>query len=256
VKTYFAEVNVRLQKHLDNYGRYHLSVADSSFDTWLDGYVPGIPHRKTSIYDEGSLIALMLDLYIRKSSDGEKSLDDLFYNLYHDFALRNKGYREQDIRFLAESLSDEKVNKIIDLVHQTVSYKEMLQELLNEVGCYISERPSRFQHEKHFGFRVVVEQGITKVASVLPGSPAEKAGLAKDDEIVSCNDWKVESNLSDLCSGDNCRLQVFSQKRIKQIALHKTGAEYFSVASLSTIKDASEKQKFAFTSWTGLPFSE
>src|SRR5712672_3181512 len=66
VEQFLAEINQRVQRHFDNYGRFNLSVADSSFDTWLDGYVKGIPDRKTSIYDEGSLIALMLDLMIRK----------------------------------------------------------------------------------------------------------------------------------------------------------------------------------------------
>ena len=44
---YFKTLNERLQKHFDNFGRNNLSVADSSFDTWLDGYSPGIPNRKT-----------------------------------------------------------------------------------------------------------------------------------------------------------------------------------------------------------------
>ena len=48
-----AEFSTRLQKHIDNAGRFNHSVSESSYDTWLDGYVPGIPGRKVSIYDEG-----------------------------------------------------------------------------------------------------------------------------------------------------------------------------------------------------------
>ncbi|MBL0096926.1 MAG: hypothetical protein IPP46_10850 [Bacteroidetes bacterium] len=110
---FFSEINQRLQRHFDNYGRYNSSVAESSFDTWLDGYVPGAPARKTSIYDEGCLIALLLDLYIRRSSDGKHALDDLFKQLYHDFAPGGKGYRESDVLRLAISYSDAGVGKIL-----------------------------------------------------------------------------------------------------------------------------------------------
>ncbi|GIS04003.1 MAG: hypothetical protein CM15mP106_4500 [Candidatus Neomarinimicrobiota bacterium] len=35
-----------LKRHYENDGRYNLSVADSGFDSWLDGYTLGIPNRK------------------------------------------------------------------------------------------------------------------------------------------------------------------------------------------------------------------
>ncbi len=89
---FFVEINTRLQKHFDNYGRFNLSVADSSFDTWLDGYVPGIPNRKTSIYDEGCITAMMTDLLIRMKSGNRKSLDDVMRTLYKDFGKAKIGY--------------------------------------------------------------------------------------------------------------------------------------------------------------------
>src|SRR3989344_3150974 len=73
---YLKTFDERLQKHFDNFGRFNLSVADSSFDTWLDGYAPGIPNRKTNIYDEGNLLAFVTDMFIRKNSGNKNSLDD------------------------------------------------------------------------------------------------------------------------------------------------------------------------------------
>ena len=43
---YFEELNGVLSKHFNDYGHQHYSVADSSFDLWLDGYKPGVPDRK------------------------------------------------------------------------------------------------------------------------------------------------------------------------------------------------------------------
>ena len=52
------------------------SVAQSSFDTWLDGYVKGNPGRKGSIYTEGALIAFMTDVFILQNTNNKKSLND------------------------------------------------------------------------------------------------------------------------------------------------------------------------------------
>ncbi|MFM8950282.1 MAG: M61 family peptidase, partial [Bacteroidota bacterium] len=92
-----AEFSVRLQKHMDNPGRTNHSVAASSFDTWLDGYVQGVPGRKVSIYDEGCLIAWILDFMIRSSKQNQKSLDDVMHVLYRDYALKGVGYSEYEL---------------------------------------------------------------------------------------------------------------------------------------------------------------
>lgn len=256
IVSFFAELNQRLQRHFDNYGKYFSSVAESSFDTWLDGYTPVTPWRKTSIYDEGCLIALMLDLYIRRSSMGKHSLDDLFAQLYQDFALRNQGYREQDVIRLAISLSDEGVEEIFSqLIHSRADYSKKLQELLPSVGCWLSLKPSSARHESLYGFRTMIEGGILKVSMVAPGSPAERSGLAKDDEIVACNGWKTENNLRDLIGTgekDSSVLTVFSQRKMKSIVLENDDKRYFPTVNLMKIEDADPAARAAFTAWTGL----
>ena len=255
VQGFFYFLYQRLQRHLDNFGRHFNSVAESSFDTWLDGYVPGVPWRKTSIYDEGCLIAMALDLYIRRSSKNEHSLDDLFAQLYHDFAGRKSGYREGDVLRLAVSLSDEGVTRIIDeYIHGRVNYEPVLQELLPSVGCWISSSPSRYANESGYGFRVIIEGGVCKVTQVAPGSPAELAGIAKDDEIIACNGWKVENNLSDLIRLESGKstFTVFSQRKLKEIQAEKSEKRWFDTVSILRMEDADPAARIAFTAWSGL----
>lgn len=252
---FLSEINERLQRHADNYGKYFSSVAESSFDTWLDGYVPGAPWRKTSIYDEGCLIALLLDLYIRRSSKGKSSLDDLFVQLYHDFAGRRLGYREQDIRRLAAAFSDEGVDGLLDqLIHGRTDYLPLLEELLPVVGCRLSVKPAALPQEALYGWRTVSEGGILRVSQVAPGSPAERAGLAKDDELVACNGWKADAHLSDLCmaSDDHCELTVFSQRKLKRLVLKKGTSRYFDTVSLLPPGQEDAAARTAFAAWTGL----
>ncbi len=256
LQQYLIELNARLQKHMDNYGRFNLSVAESSFDTWLDGYVAGIPNRKTSIYDEGSLIALMLDLFIRKNSSGKNSLDNVMLALYNDFALQNRGYREQDIQSLVENLGGADAEEIFELyINGRNSYNFLLQELLTDVGCYISSKPSPKSSERYFGFRTFVEGTVTKILQIAPSSPAEMAGLNKDDEVICVNNIKVENNLQDLINyfeGKEITLEVFTQKQKRVLQIQSGNHEYYPGYFLSLINDATDVQKRNFKEWCGL----
>ena len=251
---FFNELNVRLQRHVDNHGFRFSSVAESSFDTWLDGYVAGAPARKTSIYDEGCLIALMLDLYIRRTSNGKFSLDDLFVRLYDDFARRDKGYVESDILRLAEHFSDQGVARIfIEAIHARSSYVELLEELLPVVGCVLSVQPSSLPHERYYGFRTVNEGSLTRVSAVLPDSPAERVGISKDDELLACNGWKVEGNLGDLIhlAEKECELIISSQKKINCLKLDVQERTWFDKVSIAKMSDADSAEKAFFEKWTG-----
>ncbi|MFM7015885.1 MAG: M61 family metallopeptidase [Bacteroidota bacterium] len=254
VQDWFAEVNVRLQKHFDNDARFRYSVADSSFDTWLDGYVPGVPHRKTNIYDEGSIVAMMLDLYIRRASKHVNSLDTLFKKLYADFSGHHRGYQMEDILNLAIEMSDAGVKNIFDdYIHGIKNTEPLLNELLHEVGCYVTRTPAKNAQERCFGFKTMQEAGITKVATIYPISLAELAGLSKDDEIVAVNGWKVENNLNDLLQLNNSfELTVFSQKKMKTINLTSSDIRYFDTIKIGSVIDANEAQKAAFKSWINL----
>ena len=66
-------------------------MAESSFDTWLDGYVMGAPGRKVSIYTEGCLIAFLTDIRIRQATEDMRGLDELMRRLYFAHVVEGKG---------------------------------------------------------------------------------------------------------------------------------------------------------------------
>jgi predicted metalloprotease with PDZ domain len=110
---YLKTFNELLEKHFNNFGRLNLSVADSSFDTWLDGYKQGVPGRKASIYTEGALCAFMLDIIIRKNSNNKRSLDDLMRLLYEEFGKKQRGYSEGEYKSAAELPVFRSMNSLI-----------------------------------------------------------------------------------------------------------------------------------------------
>lgn len=249
---FFAELQPRLQRHFDNQGCYYSSVAESSFDTWLDGYVPGVPARKTSIYDEGALVALMLDLYLLRASKGQNRLDDLYVRVYQQCIAENRGYREGDFLREAVALSDQGVEKIFsECIHSRTSYESYLQELLAAAGFFLSRKHSVHAHERRFGFRVQQDGNVCRVTQVLPGSPAERAGLAREDELAACNGWKVDGNAGDLVllESDTSEFLVFSQRREKRISISGDGKNYFDTIQIARISDAEPGSKALGGKW-------
>ena len=100
---YKLELEKLLQRHFDNFGRFNYSVAESSLDTWLDGYVQGVPHRKVSIYNEGALLALSMDALIREGSGNKASLHDVMNAMNEKFGRTGLGYTANDFFALIAS---------------------------------------------------------------------------------------------------------------------------------------------------------
>lgn len=251
---YFKELDARLQKHFNTHARFNMPVAEASFDTWLDGYVPGIPHRKTSIYDEGSLVALMTDLLIRKNTNHKASLDDVMRTLYNDFGKRNIGYSENDYLRIVEQVAGMPMTDFfVDFVYGTENYEPLLGDLLEYVGCEMIRTPSAQTQERRFGFKVSTENGITKVVAVLPGSLADRAGLGKDDELVAVNELKVEGNLNELMPVDDQQPITISlltpMKRLKEIVLTAAPESYYHNYSIRARASATIAQLESLSKW-------
>lgn len=191
---FFSELSQQLQKHFDNAGRNNYSVADSGFDTWLDGYVPGVPDRKVSIYTEGCLIALICDILILENSKGKNTLDDVMRDLYNDFALKGKGYTESDYRNLIEKYVGRNLPEVFDdLVNGTKSYLPLLENSLAKLKLKINKVVSPVISERKYGMKLTETPDKTLITSIYSGSPASKA-LQVNDQIISINSMAVRGD--------------------------------------------------------------
>ncbi|MEX2582022.1 MAG: PDZ domain-containing protein [Gemmatimonadota bacterium] len=77
-------------------GRHHQSLEESSFDAWIRFYRPDAhtPNAQVSYYHKGSLVALAIDLEIRRASGGERSLDDVLRVLWERWLEADVGFPE------------------------------------------------------------------------------------------------------------------------------------------------------------------
>jgi predicted metalloprotease with PDZ domain len=256
---YFGTFNERLQKHFDNAGRFNMSVADSSFDTWLDGYAPGIPYRKTNIYDEGNLLAFITDMFIRKNSQNKNNLDDVMRHLYDEFAMKQKGYSDLDYKGLIEHYAnasfDEIFHKYFNGVHD---YEPLLIEAAGYVGCELVKSNASKFHEHALGIKVNEVAGVCKVTAVYPESVADRAGISIGDDLMGINTIQIRpdnsgTNFSEWCNyfgNQRLKLTLASNALLKKIELDPEPGTYFKQIKIQRLKEMSSDQKLNYELWS------
>lgn len=198
-----------IQEHMDNPGRHNISVAQSSLETWLDGYGAGIPWRKVSIYNEGCLIAYICDARIRQKTKQTKSLDDVMRRLYTEFGKTGKGYTRDDYKRLLEEEGGCSFNDIFDsLIEGTENYLPYVIESLNFHGLELRAGASPKFSEAFGGFGTDESSGKILVSSIYPTGPADQAGLWYGDEIVSVNGQTPYKNFQNLLKQSGARVHL------------------------------------------------
>jgi predicted metalloprotease with PDZ domain len=255
---YWRSFEERMQKHFDNFGRYNLSVADSSFDTWLDGYNPGIPNRKTSIYDEGCLLAFATDIFIRKNSNNKYSLDDVMLYLYNEFGLKGKGYSDKDYKGVVEHFANTSFDNLFNnYFNSAADYSVILAEALNYIGCSLQFNSNLF-YQHALGLKVQEVAGLTKVMSVYPDSVADLAGIAVNDDIISINNMVLRpdstgTNFSEWCTffgNVPLKLTINSNYKTKEVNLLPNPNSYYKTAKVVKLNDASETKRENYELWS------
>ena len=157
-------------------GRHVQSVAQASFDAWVRYYRPDekTPNSTISYYTKGALVALCLDLTLRR--EGKATLDEVMRGLWRRCA--GGPLREADVAaVLAERGGRSYAPELAAWVHGTDELP--LQALLSAHGIDVLQDPSPLAQA--LGLRVSEQQGIT-IKVVLAGSPAAAAGMAAGDE--------------------------------------------------------------------------
>ena len=249
---YFAELNTTLQRYFTDYGHQHLSVAESSFDLWLDGYKPGIPDRKVSIYVKGALTALLLDLQLRQQTSNQGNLDAVMKKLWEDFGKRTIGYSAQDYEEAVESVAGKSFRSYFDkYINGNEPIEQALDDALRFVGCTLKPDEHHLIYEAKYGFKISAEQSI-KVTAIAPDSPAFSA-LSIDDELVALNGRKLEQNLQALLHQQDqhqpVTLTLFRDKQLRQVTLQANGNSFYPKYKIAKRTDATDAEKQNFKLW-------
>ncbi len=251
---FWPTFNERMDHHFESHARHFQPVSEASFDSWLDGYVPGAPHRKTSIYHEGCLLAFVTDMFIRKNTSNKKSLDSVMKRLWTEFALQGNGYTEADYKRIIEEESGADFSYYWNnYFYKANSFEPILGEALNIIGCEFKFVESTKHHERLYGFKVLEPAGLTKVSEIYYGSPAEKL-LSVGDEILAVNGMQVKADMAEwmkFFDEKQVEFVVASGGKVKTVKLMAGKETYFANPKVTRKQVPDDLQLEAWERWSG-----
>ena len=170
---YLEEINTYLKRYVLNPAYTEVSMIESSIRLWANGYKPGPPFNHVSIYIKGALLALLLDLKLRKQ---DSSLDELMQFLWE--VCREVGYTFKDVIYF--------INKLVPGMGETFSkkYYEGLEDVISELktemeafGLEMYTEPHENDLTHKFGILINPEN---KVLYVDPASALAEQVLVGD----------------------------------------------------------------------------
>lgn len=194
-------------------GRLIQPVTESSFDAWTKFYKQdeNAPNAVVSYYSKGTLIALCMDLLIRKLTDNQKSLRDVLVRLWQDFGLPQIGVKNDSIQKITIEICGEEHQAELEQFFQLALYstKELpVAELLETVDLDLVFQPRNDRNDKgqvndemphnkpkpSLGIDYqAANLGIT-IKSVYWDSAACEAGISAGDQLISMNDLRIDND--------------------------------------------------------------
>jgi predicted metalloprotease with PDZ domain len=251
---YFNELNKLFLRHFLNYGRLNNSVVDSSLDLWVDGYQPSAPHKKCSIYAEGAMVALTLDLMIRHLSNNKRSLDDVMRQLWNDFGKKEIGYSIEDIQQVCEQIYGASLKDYFqDHVYGTKPKEEIVQELIDTVGCILELTDSEQALERELGIKVTYDGTDCVVVLISPDSLGENIFSVKD-KILKINGQDPTEEYAKNLKGGKWDFEIERNYELKKVEIETTGQSYWKKYSIIQKENPSQKQRDSFEKWLSVSF--
>ncbi len=244
-------------------GRQVQSVAQASFDAWIKYYRPddGTPNATVSYYAKGALVALALDLALRKRGG---SLDSALRRLWKATAggpvdesaiVRALAFEAAGGTAPDDGSDDPPATAVAqvarwlaDWVHGTsdLPLRDSLQ------GAGVTWNSQAATPAQRLGVRAAEAGATVRLTHVLHGGAGHRCGLAAGDELLAANGWRL-TRLDDwprLADADGAvRWLVARDRRLVELAMSGadlTAAEPLGVGvSLALAGDGAGKDALA-----------
>ena len=221
-------------------GRLRQTLAEASYDAWDKYYKPeaNSPNAIVSYYGKGALVALALDLTLRRDSGA--TLDTVVRELWRRYGDSGEGMPETAFEALAEEVSG---LDLADFFATAVRGTEdlPLATLLADFGVTLE-----FRRDKRFGAAAggkgaaaapPLELGIRfrqqgaglDVVAVMAGSPAERAGVSPGDLLIAIDGLmlrgsNLQARLVRFEAGQTVRITGFRDEELLEFPVTLAGA--------------------------------
>jgi predicted metalloprotease with PDZ domain len=227
-------------------GRLVQTLAESSFDAWTKFYKQdeNAPNSIVSYYAKGALVALALDLTIRRDTGGEKSLDTVMRALWEHHGRTGIGVSERGVERLAAEVTGLDLGAFFEQALDSTEDLD-LQDFLATVGVEMRLRPAKGPRDlggwvkgfdassepstQPLSLAVRLKPGVAEavIQNVLSGGAGERAGLAPGDTVIAVDGLRVsaegleslvtQGGLSGGAAGVELRLHVFRRDELLEL---------------------------------------
>ena len=163
-----------------------------------------------SYYAKGALVALMLDLTLRRDTEGRCSLDTVMRELWRVHGRTGVGVAERGVEALASAVSGLDLSGFFAQALDSTAELDP-SALLASVGVALRWRPNRgdkdlggavedvapLAGQPRLTLAIRLRSGETVIQHVLSGGAGEQAGLAPGDQLLAINGLRVTATTLD-----------------------------------------------------------
>jgi predicted metalloprotease with PDZ domain len=242
-----------------------MSLSRASHDAWIKHYRPDENSRNAAVsyYDKGALVALLLDLRLRRLTGGARGLPDVLRLGWQRFAERGAGYPEGEVERLASEVAGTDLSGFFAaFVHGTQPLQP--DEDLACVGLRLLRTPAKtdrnlardaqgFALEPWLGLLTVADGPLCKVTAVLEDGPAFRAGLNVEDVLLAVNGQRVSQDSLqdrlDRAGAAPLRIAFWRGQSLRELTV-TPDARRVEEWKLVPVESPTDAQRAAFKAWT------
>jgi predicted metalloprotease with PDZ domain len=245
----------------DTPGRLVQSVEESSYDAWIKYYRQdeNTINSQVSYYDKGAILGALLDLEIRKSSGGSKSLDDVMRYLYAEFYKKNRNYSPVDFQKACETMAGSGLEEFFSKYvrgREELDYQRALAAVGLRLETGARDATGKPVERVYFGADVTQEDDRLMVSRVYAGSAAYEQGLNTGDQIIALNNMRVnkdffEARIAEKKPGELINLTVFRSDDLSTLLI-KLGGRADGTYRIVPGESSTQQQRQIYRSWLGV----
>ncbi|OUR59688.1 peptidase M61 [Colwellia sp. 39_35_sub15_T18] len=256
-KEFFESLAKRITGYLHKPGRQSQTIAESSFDKWLEEGGDYDKNHSVNIYSEGFLVSWLLDFSIIEKTKLEKSYRDVHNILYQDYKIP-KSFDENDLLTVLKQVTNDDYSAWWQAnIH---GYAETdFDSLLAKAGLKMSYGDDKkVKQQAWTGIKTKKDNNGLHIVSVEKNSPAWQAGLTIKDVVVAVDGLRMKDKdlsvrLKNFKPQDRLSITFFRRDELvtRMIIL---GEKPKNKLKIVPIKNASKTQQAFFKQWTGIAF--
>ena len=265
---YLSERADAWRKEAERPGSQRMSLAQSSHDAWIKLYRPDDNSTNSSIsyYSKGALVALQLDLRIRRLTGGRSTLATALRIGWEQTAAKGEGFPERGMEAFASEAAGEDLTSWFDGVVRGTDPLAPNDDL-RWVGMELKVVPKKnprdlpqdaqgFPLEPSLGITTRSQDGFVRVDNVLEGGAAWHAGLQHDDLVVAVDDLRVSTSTLghrlERAAGGPVELVFLRDQTLHRLTV-QPDQRRLEDWKLAPLEEVTDEQAAAYEEWTGFP---